>query len=46
MAIKADIDLLGADPDMIVSSNGAQVILSLEQVIHDPVADVAENASS
>lgn len=38
MVIKADIDLVGVDPDVVVPPSGAQVMLSLEQVVHDPVA--------
>ena len=38
MAIKADIDLVGVDPDVILPPDGRNVMISLDQVVHDPVA--------
>ena len=45
MAIKADINLVGVDPDVIVSV-GPNGMLSLDQVVHDPAARRSGNVSS
>lgn len=34
----AEFDLVGVDPDVIVPTDGSRVMLSLDQVVHDPVA--------